>query len=421
MSHDPVETAADTVQEPSECHSEAIAAGVARFLLVAFVLLLATPAVWLLRQASLRSAFVAFTAELPAAVPPAEQMVRSLPALARPAERLGQAIDEAARPTRLLPGWQRVLYALGTGNQTVAVGRGGWLAYRPAVDYVTGPPFLAPSALARRFGADSRPALLRFQRDLADRGIALWLLPVPSKVMVHPEGFAPELAGTTGLDNPSFADWRRDLESAGVRVFDPGPALRDVALAQPAFFRTDSHWRPAAIDAVAARLAAALEREVELEPRSLAWRTTSKTIPYPGDLVRLLFLHRSGLFHPETVEAQVVSGDDGETWTANPEAGVLLLGDSFSNIFAPDRAGFPARLAFRLARHVDAIILNGGGSWLTRHQLATELRERPDRLATTKVVILQFAVRELAVGEWRMVPLPPARPPRPAAAAPAQP
>src|SRR3954468_2653202 len=83
----------------------------------------------------------------------------------------------------LLPRTQRVLTALGVGNEKVYLGRDRWLYYAPDVQYVTGSPFLERSALERRpLGGqawedaplpDPIPALVDFQQQLARRGIAL--------------------------------------------------------------------------------------------------------------------------------------------------------------------------------------------------------------------------------------------------------
>src|SRR3982751_1602380 len=52
---------------------------------------------------------------------------------------------------RLLPSVQSLLTGkLGAGNEQVYLGRDGWLFYRPDVDYVTGPSFLAPWRLRHR-------------------------------------------------------------------------------------------------------------------------------------------------------------------------------------------------------------------------------------------------------------------------------
>ena len=62
-------------------------------------------------------------------------------------------------------------------------------------------------------------------------------------------------------------------------------------------------------------------------------------------------------------------------------------------------------LAVITGRPVDRIVQNAGGAWATRDQLARELARGSDRLAQKRLVIFQFAERELASGDWRPVEL----------------
>jgi alginate O-acetyltransferase complex protein AlgJ len=91
---------------------------------------------------------------------------------------------------------------------------------------------------------------------------------------------------------------------------------------------------------------------------------------------------------------------------------VLLLGDSFSNIYSlgamgwGEGAGFPERLSAHLGRPVEAIVRNNDGAFATRQTLQKELASGTDRLRGKKVVVWEFAARELAFGNWKSLPLP---------------
>jgi alginate O-acetyltransferase complex protein AlgJ len=91
---------------------------------------------------------------------------------------------------------------------------------------------------------------------------------------------------------------------------------------------------------------------------------------------------------------------------------VLVLGDSFSNIYSlasmgwGDSAGFAEQLSYTLGRPVDRIVQNSDGAYATRLALRRMLATGEDRLAGTRVVIWQFAARELAMGDWRVIELP---------------
>jgi alginate O-acetyltransferase complex protein AlgJ len=116
------------------------------------------------------------------------------------------------------------------------------------------------------------------------------------------------------------------------------------------------------------------------------------------------------------------------SWRPEPEAEVLLLGDSFSNVYSSreaftnrvagreyhwgEDAGLAEQLSFFLQRPVDRIARNAGGSHATRRDLARSIAREAergrDRLRQVRVVIYQFAVRELASGDWQEIELPPA-------------
>lgn len=111
--------------------------------------------------------------------------------------------------------------------------------------------------------------------------------------------------------------------------------------------------------------------------------------------------------------------DDRDRWSPDPQSPILLIGDSFTNIYAQpamgwgDSAGLAEQLSFELGLPIDVIAINGGGALASRQALLAELAQNPDRLAHTRLVIWQFATRELSQGDWRILQLPfaPARQP----------
>ena len=56
-------------------------------------------------------------------------------------------------------------------------------------------------------------------------------------------------------------------------------------------------------------------------------------------------------------------------------------------------------------RKIDRITVNDNGAWAGREQLMRELAGGKDRLAGKRVVIWQFAVRELTEGDWKIISL----------------
>lgn len=337
--------------------------------------------------------------------------------------------EDSPTALALRPWLQGVLTgALGSGNEEALVGRDGWFFFRPDVEYLTGPGFLEPRILERRSrgGAswrrapqpDPRPALETLARALAERGIRFVLLPTPSKPMAHPDRlstrFPPQLPGQSPvieLQNPSWRAFVADLEAAGVEVFTPPPVT---------FLRTDSHWTPDAVDATAAALARWIEEQIVLappDPTTSVLIRTPRTVTATGDVAAMLTLPESwNLIAPETVTIERVEDAGGRAWEPDHEAPVLLLGDSFTNVYSRpelgwgDSAGLAEQLSFHLGWSVDALAINDGTDLQVRQRLAGWPAER---LAPKRLVIYQLALRELAFGDWQPVdpPLAPQVPP----------
>ena len=131
-----------------------------------------------------------------------------------------------------------------------------------------------------------------------------------------------------------------------------------------------------------------------------------------GDIARMLRLPAAQeLFRPEKVAThQVLSGN--ALWRPSKEGDILLLGDSFSNIFSlealgwGESAGFAEHLSRALGgRPIDCILRNSDGAFATREILSRDLARGRDRLAGKKLVIWEFAARELAFGDWKMIEL----------------
>ena len=82
------------------------------------------------------------------------------------------------------------------------------------------------------------------------------------------------------------------------------------------------------------------------------------------------------LFPPEAVWLRRVLQPDGSPWRPSRDADVLVLGDSFSNIYSlesmgwGDSAGFVEQLSYVLRRPVDRLVQNDEGAFATRADAA---------------------------------------------------
>ncbi len=340
----------------------------------------------------------------------------------------------------VLPPTQEVLVLTGTGNEKVYVGRQRWLFYRPGIDYCTGPGFLNPRQIARRAASgtqwrahpqpDPRAAILQFQRQLAERNIRLVVMPVPDKATIHPEKFSPRYDGQRiGVHNPSYGQCLRELEAAGVLVCDVTDTLTQLRdrSGNDVYLATDTHWRPEAMELAAAELARLIDEKNlwDATPVDHGWRRTSQDVSNFGDIVMMLKLRPSqATFGEEVVTIRPVVDAAGLPWQPDSAAEVLLLGDSFANIYSLElmnwgaAAGLAEQLSFALRRPVDTILRNDDGAFATREMLCRELAQGVDRLAGKRVVVWQFAARELAVGDWKLLDMTLQQSPKPADSAP---
>ncbi len=321
------------------------------------------------------------------------------------------------RVQRWMTGW------LGAGTGQVEVGSGGWLYYRPDLDHVTGPGFLSPRHLARRAAEgdslaraphpDPRPALHALGEALRRRGARLVVMPTPVKPAVDAHGLGPARRGAPIVTNRSYPRLVAELEAGGVAVFDVARTLAAMRAedSAPLYLATDTHWRPETVQRVAAELATVVESEAALSERTGGHRLRPVEVTNRGDTARLLGLGPAARFPPETVRVERVETAAGAPWTPVRDAEVLLLGDSFTNVYSLDSlgwgtsAGLAEHLSFALGRPVGRLSQNDAGASAPRRLLAAELARDPDRLAATRVVVYQFAARELSQGDWRPVDL----------------
>jgi len=346
--------------------------------------------------------------------------------LLREMNRLEDDLEDASALGQVVrPGMQTALARIGVGNEQAYVGRDGWLFFRPGLDYLTGPGFLEPRQLARRAAAaeswqeppqpDPRRAIIDLHRQLAARDIRLVVVPTPVKAMIHPERFSGSLDGGKPLNNASFRVFVEALDAAGVLVFDPIPTLMQAKAEEGSaqFLATDTHWRPESMQRVAEDLAAFLtERALLPDTRPAGYRAVEERVANLGDITRMLDLPaQQRLFPEESATVRQVRDDRGDLWRADADADILLLGDSFSNIFSleamgwGEAAGFAEHISLALQRPLDRIARNDQAAFAPREILARDMARGHDRLQGKRVVVYQFAARELAVGDWKMIDL----------------
>ena len=315
------------------------------------------------------------------------------------------AIEDTSllRALLLTPAQEFLTKCFRTGNEKVIVGKDGWLFYSGDYDYLVNPGFMQPGRMHKRDLAGAHPdavaAIKKFADDLKARDIRLILIPVPGKPLVYGDKLG---ADEDRKGNKSFDEFKKQVEAMGVTVLDFTDdfiAMRKDGV--DSYLKTDTHWTPAAMQLAAKKTAEAIgDAEPDTEDGAKA------TITARGDIANMLKLPDvDDIFPKQTVE--VVQYDV----VQDRNSDVLLLGDSFTNIFSLDamgwgsRAGFAETLAHERGRPIDVIARNDAGAHATRDVLSAEFLRGRDRLEGKKVVVWEFAIRELAVGDWTDSPL----------------
>ena len=319
----------------------------------------------------------------------------------------------------LLPRAQSILTGeLSAGNEQVYLGRHDWLFYRADVDYVIGQPFLDPFWIRRRtFSAGVQPnaaeAILQFRDQLARRGIDLLVMPVPVKPSIDGEMLALDDDSNRVIENESFQQFKNQLEKQNVRTFDPAPSLMQRKTEMggtPLYLKADTHWRPDTMEFVAQQLASSLK--LSSSPPPASFEVDEKSVTALGDIARMLKLPAMlESRYEQTVRIHEITAGR-SIWRPNKDADLLFLGDSFANIFSlealgwGESAGLIEHLSAALGgRPMDCIVRNSDGAFATREILNRELARGRDRLAGKKLVIWEFAARELAFGNWKLLDL----------------
>ena len=310
----------------------------------------------------------------------------------------------------LQPWVQSTLLMAGEGVGEVMVGREGWLYYRPSFRFLTKPDVVKSPVS----GYDaSAKAILAFAQDLRERGIPLVIVPAWPKMAIHPEHFgAGRDATSTTIQPLAYERWKQTLEAGGVMVFDSAKALSEAKAdhRDGTYLKTDSHWNPVGMKRVASGVASYLLDQKLVAKGMVAAQEISTNARNAGDLLRMLRLpEQVSKTWEETTQISVVRKSDGSKWLPDRRAPVLVLGDSFCNIFSMagmgwgEDAGFTEHLGAALMQPVDAILRNGDGAHATRSMLARELNAGQNRLEGKKVVVWEFAASQITEGIWPVI------------------
>ena len=318
--------------------------------------------------------------------------------------------DNSIITQKTRPWFQMFLTRLGNkGNSKVVIGRDGWLFYHPSLNYIIKP----GSSFYRNLGP--LEAITAFHEALKAHGVDLILLPIPGKSTIYPEYLSKRYdTNLVTPVNPHTDEFFQKLKDKGIRILDPANVLwKGKSKIDTVYMKQDTHWSPQGMGLVANYLAEFISSNgwIEGAPRR-DYKTQSVQVSRYGDLYDMIDLPKKyGIFKPMIVAVEkVIDSATGEPFAPDENSPIILLGDSFINLFSRpemgfgEKAGLAERLALKLGVPIDVIAINDGGPTSTREQLA----RRTNALVGKKLIIWQFATRDLTNPEsqWKVVKLP---------------
>ena len=293
-------------------------------------------------------------------------------------------------------------------GEKTTLGSGGWLFYKPDVQYLIEPLRLDASSSA----TNAATAIVRFRDRLASRGVRLLVIPIPAKPSIYPELLALRPLPGGVLRQTHTQELIARLRQEGVETVDLLDPLLRWHREGAGYLQRDTHWSASAARRAAGLVAQRIRASDWNIPGSTEFITRPVYIYRRGDLVRMMEAPQLENSFPEerVLCDRVFLKSSGEPYSDDPHSSVLVLGDSYLRMYQTDEpkaAGFIAHLARELHTPLSSIVNDGGASTLVRRQLARS----PELLAGKKLVIWEFVERDIRFGAegWQDVPLPPAR------------
>lgn len=309
-------------------------------------------------------------------------------------------------------------YVAKIGAGSVINGVDGWLFFKDDLQHLAAGSFWGDAAASAseakdKSTADPLPAIEEYNKQLALRGITLYLMPVPPKALIYPDKLAATIARSAATEELAlYREFYGLLAARGVKVIDLLPKLLENRDRAALYCRTDTHYSGAGLALFAEAAAEALKKEAwytAVEKQSFARSKLMVTIH--GDLNQM-----AGATGPEEeLELSVVSGKEGgKQLESDLKSPVILLGDSHTLVFQAGGdlyakgAGLFDHLSAELGFAVDLLGVRGSGVTPARIKLFQRAKQDVGYFNGKKALIWCFAAREFTgAGGWKKIPVAP--------------
>ncbi|WP_420573930.1 alginate O-acetyltransferase AlgX-related protein [Kordia sp.] len=295
-----------------------------------------------------------------------------------------------------------------TGNENAWVSKDNFY-YKYSNQYLTQAGFLETQQLNKRAKEESiQPnplkAILDFKEKLAKRNIQLVIVPAPPKAAVTLKN------DQKLLNNASYNDFLKFLMQNDIAICDVFSLVEREKLEADSYLRYDTHWSPTVMNAVSKEIGKLLD-SLNIPKGNTIYTKNKLTVSNYGDIVDMLTMEgKDNYFETQTVEIEQIL-EDNFLFKPSRQSDILFLGDSYANIYSLEAmnwgtsAGLSEHISMYMQKPVDRIQMNDAGAYVTRLSLSNELKRGKDRLEGKKVVVWEFAARELCFGDWKIVPM----------------
>jgi alginate O-acetyltransferase complex protein AlgJ len=306
------------------------------------------------------------------------------------------------------------LVAANDGKSAIA-GVDGWLFLKDELVHMSAGKFWGEDAAKvsrakKKEFADPLPAIINYNKALADRGITLYLMPVPPKGLVYPGKLVEGVvSGDAQTERELYTEFYSELRQNGVNVIDLLPQLVEKADKENVYCKTDTHFSGVGLQLFAQEAAKLIKAEAWYETipkKTFTFKEQEMVIS--GDLTQML-----GGTEKENILLSMVRGNDtGAQVASDIKSPVILMGDSHTLVFSAGGdlhakgSGLFDNLSAELGFPLDLLGVRGSGVTPARIKLFQRSKKDPDYLTGKKVLIWCFTAREFTgTGGWREIPV----------------
>jgi alginate O-acetyltransferase complex protein AlgJ len=258
--------------------------------------------------------------------------------------------------------------------------------------------------------ADPLAEIITYNKALEDKGITLYLMPVPPKALIYPDklmdGVTP---GGVEEERALYTEFYRLLNENGVKTIDLLPLLVEKSGTEDVYCKTDTHFSGKGLALFATEAAKVIKNQpwYSAVPKE-DYSTKEQNVTIKGDLSQML-----GVEVPEDVALSLVSVKaSGEPVSSDEKSPVILMGDSHTLVFSAGGdlhakgSGLFDQLSAELGFPLDLLGVRGSGVTPARINLFQRSKKDPQYLTGKKVLIWCFTAREFTgTGGWRSIPV----------------